>query len=357
MRKTKPIIFTVLVILLGLCVSFNDLVSNGPYVFPQVSQFPAMPVSATNPVTIQGAALGRYLFYDPVLSADSSFSCASCHKQQHAFSDAPNQLSKGFNGTVQRRNTPPLFNLAWYPSLFWDGRAQSIESQVFHPVRDRNEMGLNWKTATERLARSAFYRKKFRELYGEKPIDSTLIANVIAQFERTLISYQSKYDQVIAGRAKFTLEELEGMEIVNDMTKGNCLHCHTTDGDGLGTTGQFSNNGLDEVSTTTGFKDGGLGTITKNSSDMGKFKIPSLRNLVFTAPYMHDGRFASLEEVLDFYNIGLKTSPTIDNKMEFVHQGGSKLTIHEKRKVILFLKTLSDSAFITSQEFSNPFSP
>jgi cytochrome c peroxidase len=140
------------------------------------------------------------------------------------------------------------------------------------------------------------------------------------------------------------------------MTKGNCIHCHSTDGDGLGTTGLFSNNGLDEITSKTDFKDLGLGKTTNNSDNNGKFKIPSLRNLLFTAPYMHDGRFKTLEEVIDFYSSGIKISPTIDSKMEFAHQGGSKFTKLEKTKIIAFLKTLSDSSFLKNKQFSSPFS-
>jgi cytochrome c peroxidase len=137
---------------------------------------------------------------------------------------------------------------------------------------------------------------------------------------------------------------------MNEMNKGDCLHCHTTDGDALGTTGLFANNGLDER-----FVDNGMGKISGDPSDNGKFKIPSLRNLLFTAPYMHDGRFKTLEEVLDFYSEGLKVSPTIDSKMTFAHRGGAKLTKDEKRKIIAFLKTMSDSVFIKDKRFSNPF--
>ena len=151
------------------------------------------------------------------------------------------------------------------------------------------------------------------------------------------------------------MEELEGLELMNDMTKGNCLHCHTTDANGLGTTGKFSNNGLDERQNVNYFEDKGLGSVTNKNEDVGKFKIPSLRNLAFTAPYMHDGRFTTLEEVLDFYSEGVKASPTLDAKMEFKHGSKAKLTAHEKRKIILFLKTLSDSVFITCKEFADPF--
>ena len=269
MKKTRLSFYTFLLLFTILISSFTYFIKDKPFVFPQINYFPPMPVSAENTVTVNGVDLGRHLFYDPILSSDSSVSCASCHKQQFAFSDSPNRLSKGMSGQLQSRNTLPLFNLAWYPKLFWDGRAASIEAQVFHPVRDLKEMNLNWTEVSKKIQRNKFYQKKFAALYGNRTIDSNLISNAIAQFERTLISYNSKYDKVINNKAKFTLEELEGFELMNDMTKGNCLHCHTTDANGLGTTGEFSNNGLDELTDKNNFKDPGLGLITKTANDNG----------------------------------------------------------------------------------------
>ncbi|MEO6302888.1 MAG: cytochrome c peroxidase [Bacteroidia bacterium] len=356
MKRTKLSFFAFLILFTCLFFSFNPFIKDKPYIFPEINYFPVMPVSASNSVTINGVELGRYLFYDPILSFDSSISCASCHKQEFAFSDSPNQFSKGIYQQLQNRNTMPLFNLAWYPNLFWDGRAETIEQQVFHPVRDKKEMSINWKEAEKKIKRNKFYKKLFNKTFGKIEIDSNLISKAIAQFERTLISYNAKYDKVLRHEAKFTMEELEGLELLNDMTKGNCLHCHTTDANGLGTTGEFSNNGLDEVSNSLDFKDIGRAKTTKKDVDIGKFKIPSLRNLLFTAPYMHDGRFKTLEEIVNFYSEGLKISPTIDSKMEFAHNRGSKFTNLEKKKIIAFLKTLSDSSFIKDKRFSNPFS-
>lgn len=347
----------ILILVVG-CFLFSNFcfeIKNKPYQFPELSFFPPMPKSKYNPVTTEGVKLGRFLFYDSALSFDSSLSCASCHKQENAFSDSPNKFSKGRDGILMSRNTMPLYNLAWYPSLFWDGRAATIEDQVFHPVRDKNEMNFPWKNLEKRISSNQFYKIFFKKAFGSRQIDSTKIAMAIGQFVRTLISYQSKYDLVIARKQKFTNDEYDGFVLVNDQTKGDCLHCHTTDGDGLGTTLKFSNNGLDLINSSDNFKDVGLGKVTGNKSDNGKFKIPSLRNLVFTAPYMHDGRFATLEEVVDFYSSGVKKSPTIDSKMEFAHQGGVQLSTDEKRKIIAFLKTMSDSTFISKKEFGNPF--
>ena len=335
--------------------SFSGEFTTTPYKFPELKFFPKMPVAVSNPVTVEGVNLGRHLFYDPILSIDSSMSCASCHNQKSAFSDSPNSFSNGSNGILMKRNTMSLFNLAWYPAFFWDGRATSIEEQVFHPVRETNEMNLQWTIAADRLERNEFYKSLFNLTFGNQKIDSVQIANAIAQFLRTLISYQSKYDQVLNGKAHFTKEENEGFVLVNDQTKGDCIHCHITDGDVLGTTLVFTNNGLDTILNPQDYKDKGRGAVTGKVADNGKFIVPSLRNIAFTSPYMHDGRFKTLNEVIEFYSSGVKASANIDSKMEFVHQGGARLTTKEKQKIISFLLTLSDSTFVTAKQFSNPF--
>lgn len=348
------------ILLIGLFIftglsEFDRYPETRPYQFPTLRYFPEMPVSPDNATTVEGVDLGRHLFYDPILSADSSFSCSSCHNQKFAFSDSPNRFSKGVHGDLTKRNTLPLFNLAWYQGLFWDGKATSIEEQVFHPVRDHSEMDLNWKKATERISKSIFYREKFQATFGNIEIDSTLIAKAIAQFERTLISNNSKYDRVLRFEDYFTKEEYQGFVLINDQTKGDCLHCHTTDGDALGTTGKFSNNGLDAVSDADDFQDKGKGAISGQDQDMGLFRIPSLRNIAVTAPYMHDGRFKTLDEVMDFYSDGVHNSYNIDSKMGSIDQGGARLSKVEKEYIIAFLRTMTDSVFLNNPEFGNPF--
>jgi cytochrome c peroxidase len=346
-------LFSGVIVFFGL--GFKDVRPPTKYQFPELKYFPKMPVAEDNPVTAEGAALGRYLFYDPILSLDSTISCSSCHKQAFAFSDYPNRFSKGITGEKLTRNTMPLFNLAWYPAMHWDGKAASIEKQVFLPVSAHNEMNLDWSLAEERIRNSDFYRNKFYETFGKVEIDSVLIAKAIAQFERTLISNNSKYDQILRGKKFFTKDEYEGFVMVNDMTKGGCLHCHTTDGDALGTTGRFSNNGLDPVLHPSGYPDKGRGGVSGKISDQGLFKIPSLRNVAVTGPYMHDGRFQTLQEVLDFYSEGVNVCANIDSKMEFAYRGGAHLTDDEKLKIMAFLHTLTDSIFLSNPEFSNPF--
>lgn len=340
-----------IIMAVGFCKTWEP----PPYSFPALPFFPPMPTSTDNPVTEEGVQLGRFLFYDPILSLDSTISCASCHQQAYAFSDAPAVFSTGIDGQIGQRNTPPLFNLAWYSKLFWDGRAVSIEEQVFHPVRAHDEMNLSWKTAVNRIQQSNFYTPLFQAAFNTTTIDSVLIAKAIAQFERTLLSYNSKYDQVLRNEAYFTEDELQGFVLANEMDKGDCLQCHITDANALGTTGLFSNNGLDSVFDVNNYQDKGLGKTTGNPKDNGKFKIPSLRNIALTAPYMHDGRFQTLEEVVAFYSSNVHHAANIDSKMGSSSQGGVHLTPKEQAQIVAFLHTLTDSSFVEDPAFGNPF--
>lgn len=348
-----PVLFVCFFLVMALA-GFRVEKPATPYPLPELPYFPPLPVT-NNPPTIEGVDLGRHLFYDPILSADSSFSCAHCHRQEAAFSDAPNRYSTGIRRTAMKRNTMPLFNLGWYPAFFWDGRAPDLESQVFQPVRAHDEMDLDWETAVQRITRSAFYRARFRSAFGPVQIDSNLVAKTIAQFERVLISNRSKYDSVLARKAYFTRDESEGFRIVNDQSKGDCLHCHPTDALALGTTGKFSNNGLDAFTRPEQFEDPGRGGISNLAKDTGLFRIPSLRNIALTAPYMHDGRFKTLEEVVDFYSEGVHESYNIDSKMQHADRRGVHFTVEEKAQVLAFLKTLTDSAFVTDPAFGNPW--
>lgn len=350
----KALIVLMGAFIVAMVLSFKTVHQPTPYELPELKFFPKLPYT-DNPPTVEGVELGRHLFYDPILSANNTFSCASCHKQEAAFSDSPKRFSTGIKGDSMLRNTMPLFNLAWYPFLFWDGKASSLEEQALHPVRAHDEMNLDWTTAVERIEQSAFYRPKFQKAFGSAQIDSVLIARAIAQFERTLISNNSKYDQVLRGERYFTKDEYAGFIFVNDQTKGDCLHCHTTDADALGTTAGFSNNGLVAAFKPEDYVDKGKAEVTGLTKDIGHFRIPSLRNVAVTAPYMHDGRIKTLEGVLDFYSEGVNNSYNIDSKIQFAHQGGVRLTKDEKQQIIAFLLTLTDSTFITNPEFANPF--
>ena len=316
-----------------------------PEIFQQKLIAPVVPTN--NPLTEEGIALGKKLFFDPILSKDNTQSCASCHDPKNAFTDDA-RFSEGIDGKLGTRNSMPLFNLAWNfdERFMWDGKELSIERQAFSPVRNPIEMHSDWKNVAKKLQEHTEYPTLFQQAFGISKIDSTLVTKAIAQFERTLISGNSKFDQYLLGKAELTSEELNGFNVFMDETRGDCFHCHGSNNNPLWTDNQFHNNGLDET-----FTDLGLGTVTGDPNDNGKFKSPSLRNLAFTAPYMHDGRFATLEEVINHYSEGLKQSSTIDPLMKKVNQGGVQLSDKDKADLKAFLLSLSDNDFINNPDF------
>ena len=318
-----------------------------PSLFSQKLIAPVIP--ANNPLTQEGVALGKKLFFEKLLSGDNSQSCASCHNPQNAFSDT-NQFSNGIDGKKGIRNAMPLFNLAWnFDDLFnWDRSEFSLENQAFEPIRNPIEMHATWKNVAKKLQNHPEYPTLFKLAFGTSTIDSVLITKAIAQFERTLISGNSKFDRFLRGETSLTPEEENGFNVFIDEAKGDCFHCHGSNNNPLWTDNQFHNNGLD-----TTISDLGLGAKTGDPADNGKFKSPSIRNLAFTAPYMHDGRFATLEEVINHYSEGLKPSITIDPLMKKVQQGGVQLTSKEKADLKAFLLTLSDFEFINNPDFRN----
>tara|TARA_B100000768_G_scaffold168246_1_gene172980 strand:- start:1449 stop:2336 length:888 start_codon:yes stop_codon:yes gene_type:complete len=294
--------------------------------------------------------LGRKLFYDPILSADNTQACASCHNPINAFTDS-NRFSAGIDGFTGSRNSMPLFNLAWNyeDQFFWDGRESGLENQAFEPVTNPIEMHTSWPEVSEKILQDSDYPQLFEAAFGNSIIDSVLVAKAIAQFERTLISANSKFDAYLVGTSSLTVQEIEGFNIFMDESKGDCFHCHGSENNPLWTDNKFHNNGLDSNVT-----DLGLGGITGDPSDNGKFKSPSLRNLIYTAPYMHDGRFSTIDEVINHYSEGLQNSPTIDPLMKNVSQGGVQLNPEEKANLKAFLLTLTDDDFINNPNFSNP---
>ena len=318
---------------------------NVPTLFEEKLIAPLIP--ADNPLTVEGIALGKKLFFDPILSQDNSISCASCHDPEKSFTDLA-AFSEGVNGTLGIRNAMPLFNLAWnFDERFaWDGKEFGLETQAFEPVTNAKEMHSNWITIAEKLQDHTTYPTLFKQAFGITIIDSTHVTKAIAQFERTLISGNSKFDQYLLGQTTLTANELNGLAVFSDETKGDCFHCHGSENNPLWTDNKFHNNGLD-----TDFADLGLGKVSGDSNDNGKFKSPSLRNLAFTAPYMHDGRFETLDEVIDHYSEGLQFSSTIDPLMKKITQGGVNLTEDDKADLKAFLLTLSDYDFINNTDF------
>ncbi len=319
-----------------------------PQLFLQFINPPIIPVN--NPQTIEGIALGRKLFYDPILSGDGTQACATCHAPELAFTDT-NQFSTGITMLQGNRNSMAIFNAAWNwnNKFFWDGRANSLENQALGPVVNPIEMNNTWNNAVASLQADAIYPDMFNDAFGTTIIDSNLVTMAIAQFERTLISANSRFDQFQMNQIALTPSESSGFDIFMNSLKGDCFHCHGSATNPLWTDNLFHNNGLDAT-----FTDLGLGAITGNPADNGKFKTPSLRNLAFTAPYMHDGRFATLDEVIDQYSTGLVNSPTIDPLMQLIGQGGSQLTPSEKADLKAFLLSLSDNDFISNPNFQAP---
>lgn len=329
-----------------------------PYSFdyPEIMEeyLPAINVPNDNPMTEEGVELGRYLFFDERLSGDNTQSCASCHIPSASFSDTT-QFSTGIDGVEGSRNAMPLINLGWMNNgLFWDGRSATAEFQAFEPVVNPIEMHDNWANAISELQGDPILIELCQAAFGTTELDSVIVAKAIAQFERTLIAGNSPFDKYwLTGstgwNASDELLAYQGYAIYMDENKGDCFHCHGDPFSPLWTDNLYHNNGLD-----ASFTDLGLGGYTNNPDDYGKFKTPTLRNLVFTAPYMHDGRFATLDEVINHYSEGLVMSPTIDPLMKSAPQGGVQLTPQEKQMLKMFLISLSDSSFVNNPAFQDP---
>lgn len=309
-------------------------------------------MTAANTTTDLGAKLGRVLFYDKRLSINFTISCASCHQPEHGFSD-PRQFSVGFAGGLTGRNSMGLTNARWYQrrSFFWDERAATLEDQVLLPIQNAVEMGMTLPALEARLNAEPYYTDLFNQTFGTSTITSSLIARALAQFVRSIISTQSRFDIAAAGGTALTTQELQGQQIFNGA--GNCNACHGTDNFVPGG-GPPTNNGLENP-----YIDKGIGAISGRTQDEGLFKVGSLRNIELTAPYMHDGRFATLEEVVEFYNSGVVAHPNLAPQLRNPGPNGTprrlNLTTAQKAALVAFLKTLTDTTVTTDAKFSDPF--
>lgn len=329
-----------------------------PYNLAIPSHFPTMIIPEDNPMTVEGVELGRKLFYEVKLSGDNSMSCASCHAPSSAFSD-PNQFSVGIDGVAGTRNSMALINLGWNSFFFWDGRAKTLEEQILEPVENPVEMHDTWSNVVGELQQDLEYRNMFFRAFNTSEIDSVNAAKAIAQFIRTMISGSSKYDVMYKYENNYPLSaedqaifqtisvaEWAGYDLFKSLNGADCFHCHNGP---LMQVQKFSNNGLDAT-----FTDIGRAMVTGNPNDNGKFKVPTLRNIAYSGPYMHDGRFATLDEVIDHYSHGIEISPTLDPMIEFANQGGVQLDPQEKDLLKQFLLTLSDESFINNPAFQKP---
>lgn len=327
----------------------------GPNIIGQIN------TPANNPITDNGATLGRVLFYDKNLSLNNTISCASCHKQTNAFSD-PVTKSAGFNGGLTGRNSMSLINAKYYPNgtFFWDQRAATLEEQVLIPVQDMVEMGMTLSQLETKLRSLTYYPPLFTKAFGDNTISSSRIASALSQFVRSIVSFQSKYD---AGRAtypaapapppnavfpNFTAQENRGKELFL-LPQNACAACH---GSETFTAPQEKNNGLDMATIDRGF-----GAVANNTALDATFKVTSLRNVELTAPYMHDGRFTTLEQVVEHYSSGVRNHPNLSPQLRLPNGQPRllNLTAQDKTALVAFLKTLTDTNVTTDVKYSNPF--
>lgn len=326
------------------------------YVWQQKPFFPQPVIQPDNPLTNEGIDLGRHLFYETKLSGDNSQSCASCHNQSLAFTDNEKRFSVGITGAVGTKNSMPLFNLTWSNRFFWDGRAATLREQVLLPIQDPIEMHDNLPNVVSKLQGTELYPELFGKAFGSEEITAEKMAKALEQFIFSIVSTDSKFDKFRQNPVlnPLTTSEQRGFDLFmrefsppgSNRPKGaDCFHCHGTH---LFTVNNFTNNGLDSEPSM------GFQVVTGSPLDRGKFKTPSLRNVALSAPYMHDGRFATLEEVIEHYNSGLKSSPTIDPNLKSTGIGLG-LTSQEKADLLAFLHTLTDSVYLNNPAYGNPF--
>jgi len=310
-----------------------------------------------NPLTVEGVKLGRMLFYEKMLSGDGSMSCSSCHSQSTGFSDT-NRFSIGIMGLPGGRQAMAITNMLWNTNqFFWDGRANLLREQSLLPIQDSLEMHETLPNVIQKLNNSSAYKNQFFRAFGSSEITSANISLALEQFMNSIVSNNSKFDKEERGEATFTASEQRGKDLFYTeynaffpATSGaDCAHCHSGanfEND------QYFNNGLD---SDAGMIDDGRMKVTKDVRDRGKFKITSLRNIELTSPYMHDGRFSNLEEVVEHYNSGLVYSTTIDPALEATRNTGLFLTSQDKEDLVNFLKTLTDRSLATDKRYSSPF--
>lgn len=311
--------------------------------------FPEFIDSKTNPLSTDGIALGKKLFFDKRLSGNNQVSCATCHKQNLAFSDGFALTNQGISGKVLERNSPALINLAWANNgLFWDGGSTNLESQAFAPLAHEDEMHQDLAELITELNADIDYPKMFQKAFGV-PINQADIVKAIAQFERTMISGNSRYDKYVRAESGGNLdeEELKGLQLAEQF----CFSCHATP---LLTDNLYHNNGIDNDFTddTELMMKKGRARITNLASDLGRFRTPTLRNIEKTSPYMHDGRFKNLEEVMNHYSENVKDSPSLDASLKQNGRLGIALSETDKKQIIAFLKTLTDHQYLTDKRFS-----
>ncbi|MCB0737258.1 MAG: c-type cytochrome [Bacteroidetes bacterium] len=327
-----------------------------PYVLEH-DGFAKPPIAEDNPLTIQGVKLGRMLFYEKKLSADNSQACATCHMQEFAFSDTA-KFSEGVRGLKGKRQAMAAFNMAWNTNeFFWDGRAHLLRDQSLKPIQDELEMDETLENVVKKLEAEQDYKDQFKRAFGTEEITAERMSLAMEQFMNSIVSNNSKYDQYKKGQATLTESEDRGRKLFfteynpffPDDSGADCAHCHG--GDNF-ENDQYMNNGINAEADIT---DIGRKKVTEDENDLGKMKVPTLRNVEVTHPYMHDGRFATLEQVVEHYNSGIKPSSTLDGALEQTREKGLMLTDQDKQDLVAFLKTLTDKTLLENEAYSDPF--
>lgn len=333
-------IFAVLALWMAGCNKEND---KPEISFYQPSNFPQPKYNFnSNPVTTAGFELGRKLFYDPILSRDNSISCGSCHISYSAFTHHGHAVSHGIDNLLGKRNAPAVMNMAWSSEFMWDGGVNQLDMLSIAPIENPVEMDLEFADAVQKVKSSSVYPPLFKSAFGSDEVTGPKLLQALSQFMNMLVSANSRYDKWKRNEGgSLSADELEGYNLVQQ----KCSSCHSTD---LFTDDKFHNNGINNTFTS----DSGRARITERPEDVGKFKTPSLRNIEKTQPYMHNGSFQTLEEVLQHYNSGVKTSATLDTVLQQNSVTGIPLTASEQQKIIAFLKTLTDEEFIRDTRFS-----
>jgi len=318
--------------------------------------FPNPHLPEDNALTVEKVKLGRMLFYDEILSKDEIQSCADCHLQVDGFSDI-RRFSLGVEDLPGKRQAMAVFNMAWHNNgFFWDGRAPLLRDQALMPIQDPLEMNETLENVVAKLQNEKDYRFQFARAFEDPAITDEKMALAMEAFMFTIVSNNSKFDQFLLDQYAFTASEQRGYDLFftefdpNGSEKGGeCFHCHA----GINfTNNKYMNNGLD---VDEDFADEGYYATTGLPEDMARFKVPSLRNIANSAPYMHDGRFETLEEVIDHYNTGVKESSTIDEIMQFNLDPGLDLSEQDKADLVAFLKALSDETFLNNPDYTDPF--
>lgn len=328
----------ILLLIVGICAGFRAAQSD-ELSYPDYFPTPAYDFEK-NPLSAEKVELGRMLFYDPILSKDNSISCASCHSPYNAFAHTDHDLSHGIDDQIGTRNAPALFNLAWYKTFMWDGAINHLDVQALGPITNELEMGEDLKNVVAKLQNTNRYPQLFQSAFGDSVVTGEYILKALSQFQLMLVSANAKYDRVKQGKEQFTAQEQNGYELF----KVNCGSCHT---EPLFTNNEFANNGL-PVDTT--LNDYGRYTQTHVSKDSMQFKVPSLRNLSFSPPYMHDGRFRKLHQVIEHYTSGISHSATLADQL----RDPITLSAEEKVDLVAFLLTLSDKEFVFNSKHQYP---